>query len=151
AGRLHWLVTQNVDGLHQRAGNRRVTDLHGRLDKVQCISCRTRYPRAPFQAELLARNPGLDGARPAPARTRPDGDEEVDADRTAGFVVPGGVRCGGPLKPDVVFSGEAIPPRRVEEAMARLAESDALLVVGSSLMVWSGYRFVVRARELGLP
>jgi len=150
-GALHWLVTQNVDGLHRRAGSRRVIDLHGALDKVQCISCRTRYPRAPFQAELLTSNPGFDAARPLAARTRPDGDAEVDAERTDGFVVPACVRCGGILKPDVVFFGEAIPPRRVEEAMARLGEADALLVVGSSLMVWSGYRFVVRARGLGVP
>ncbi|HEV8630410.1 MAG TPA: NAD-dependent protein deacetylase [Thermoanaerobaculia bacterium] len=148
AGRLHWLVTQNVDGLHQRAGSRRVTDLHGRLDKVLCLGCRTRYPRAPFQRELLARNPGFVAGG---AGARPDGDAEVDWSALAGFAVPACMRCGGVLKPDVVFFGEAVPPRRVEEAMARLAEADAMLVAGSSLMVWSGYRFVVRARQRGLP
>ncbi len=148
-GRLCWLVTQNVDGLHQRAGSRRATDLHGRLDKVLCLTCRTRFGRASFQQELVARNPGHDHEPPASAR--PDGDANVDAARLAGFVVPPCPRCGGTLKPDVVFFGETVPPRRVEEAMERLAEADAMLVVGSSLMVWSGYRFVVRARELGLP
>ena len=152
-GRLHWLVTQNVDGLHQRAGSRRVTDLHGRLDKVLCLGCRTRYDRRRFQETLLAWNPALAAGRDqvgAPL-ARPDGDAVVDAGAAGSFRVPPCLRCGGVLKPDVVFFGEAVPPRRVDESMARLAESDALLVVGSSLMVWSGYRFVVRARELGLP
>lgn len=148
AGRLHWLVTQNVDGLHQRAGTSRVTDLHGRLDKVLCLDCRTRYPRAPFQAALAATNPAFRGLL---AGARPDGDAEVDGQLLATFAVPACMRCAGTLKPDVVFFGEAVPPRRVDEARARLAEADAMLVVGSSLMVWSGYRFVVRARELGLP
>jgi len=147
-GSMHWLVTQNVDGLHQRAGSSRVTDLHGRLDKVLCIACRTRYPRAPFQAALASANPAFRGLL---AGARPDGDAEVDGEALADFVVPECVRCGGTLKPDVVFFGEAVPPRRVDEALARLAEADAMLVVGSSLMVWSGYRFVLRARELGLP
>lgn len=152
AGRLHWLVTQNVDGLHQRAGSARVTDLHGRLDKVGCLSCRVRYPRLPFQAALLAANAAFSSeASGRSAGARPDGDADVGPESLAGFVVPGCMRCGGILKPDVVFFGEAVPPRRVDEAMARLAEADAMLVVGSSLMVWSGYRFVVRARELGLP
>lgn len=152
AGRLHWLVTQNVDGLHQRAGSARVTDLHGRLDKVRCLSCRVRYPRLPFQAALLAANPAF-STRPVGWRAgaRPDGDAEVGPAAREGFVVPDCMRCGGILKPDVVFFGEAVPPRRVDEAMARLGEADAMLVIGSSLMVWSGYRFVVRARERSLP
>jgi NAD-dependent SIR2 family protein deacetylase len=177
-GRLHWLVTQNVDGLHQRAGNRRVTDLHGRLDKVLCLGCRTRYGRRRFQDTLLAWNGGGEAATgelpravtharsatvtaPAAARTggavatsapaRPDGDADIAAHQVAGFRVPPCPSCGGVLKPDVVFFGEGVPPRRVEEAMGRLAEADALLVVGSSLMVWSGYRFVRRAAELGIP
>jgi NAD-dependent SIR2 family protein deacetylase len=145
---LHWLVTQNVDGLHQRAGNERVTDLHGRLDKVVCLACRVRFPRGPFQASLRELNPGFDGGG---AGARPDGDADVDVDALDRFVIPTCPRCGGTLKPDVVFFGEAVPARRVEEAMARLCESDAVLVVGSSLMVWSGYRFVLRARELGIP
>ena len=164
AGRLHWLVTQNVDGLHQRAGSERVTDLHGRLDKVLCLGCRSRYGRRRFQETLLAWNApsapaersgpdthdwpaGVDPGEPPAAapRARPDGDAAVELAAVEAFRVPPCPLCGGVLKPDVVFFGEAVPPRRVDEAMARLAEADALLVVGSSLMVWSGYRFACAA------
>ncbi|HEX2251923.1 MAG TPA: NAD-dependent protein deacetylase [Thermoanaerobaculia bacterium] len=150
AGRVGVLVTQNVDGLHQRAGSARVVDLHGRLDKVVCLACRTRFAREGFQAELARRNPGL-AAVLEPARTRPDGDAGVADAVAERFAVPPCPRCGGVLKPDVVFFGEAVPPGRVTAAFAALEASDCLLVAGSSLMVWSGYRFVRRARELGLP
>lgn len=143
---LSLLVTQNVDGLHQRAGSRAVVDLHGRIDTVRCLDCDARIPRARLQDELAARNPSWsaqDGG------TAPDGDADVEA--TAGFVPPACAACGGLLKPDVVFFGENVPRERVDGAQAALARSDAMLVVGSSLMVYSGFRFARMAREAGLP
>mgnify|MGYP001096807205 CR=1 FL=1 len=148
AGRLHWLITQNVDGLHQRAGSRRVTDLHGRLDQVQCLECGFLQPRAALQDELVRRNPGWPMGT---AQAAPDGDADLEGLDFAAFRVPDCPRCGGLLKPTVVFFGEQVPAARVEQCYARLAEADALLVVGSSLMVWSGYRFVRAACQRGLP
>ena len=147
-GRVHHLVTQNVDGLHQRAGSRGVIDLHGRLDGVECLDCGARDGRAAFQSRLEAMNPGWDHAIDT---TRPDGDVELaDADYCR-FAVPDCARCGGVVKPSVVFFGENVPRPRVARAMERLGEADALLVVGSSLMVFSGYRFVRAARHAGKP
>lgn len=145
-GRVSLLVTQNVDGLHQRAGSRAVVDLHGRIDTVRCLACDARTPRAALQEWLATRNAGW---AHAPAGTAPDGDADVE--ETAGFVVPDCSACGGLLKPDVVFFGENVPRRRVDSAQEALAASDAMLVVGSSLMVYSGFRFARMAREAGLP
>lgn len=148
AGRVGTLVTQNVDGLHQKAGSRRVVDLHGRLDKIECLDCATVYRREPFQAELARLNPDWGATT---RMLRPDGDADLgDADYDA-FVLPVCVRCGGDLKPRVVFFGEPVPRRRTETAFAALEQADGLLVVGSSLMVWSGYRFARRAVRLGKP
>ncbi len=147
-GRVHHLITQNVDGLHQRAGSRRITDLHGRLDTVECIACGRCMERAAFQARLEALNPRWD---PTGDRLRPDGDVELDGADYGGFAVPACTDCGGTLKPSVVFFGENVPRSRVEQARARLAEADALLVAGSSLMVRSGYRFVREARCSSKP
>lgn len=147
SGRLHHLITQNVDGLHQKAGTRRVVDLHGRLDGVRCLDCGDASARDDLQERLQAANPEWSALS---ASAAPDGDADlaiVDYER---FEVPGCLRCSGPLKPDVVFFGEAVPRDRVDQAMARLDEADLLLVAGSSLMVWSGYRFVKRARERGI-
>ena len=147
AGRLARLVTQNVDRLHQRAGSRRALDLHGRLDVVECLDCGTCVPRDDVQALLERWNPGFD----APiAAVRPDGDAGVGGDLD-GFRVPDCRDCGGVLKPAVVFFGENVPRGRVDEAMSALARADALLVVGSSLMVYSGFRFVLAAERLDLP
>lgn len=144
------VVTQNVDGLHQAAGSRPVVDLHGALEKVVCLACRTLLDRAVMQEQLLALNPlvadRLD-ALAVESRTAPDGDAEVD--RTDSFVYPDCPRCGGMLKPQVVFFGENADPAVVGEAMALLDEADALLVLGSSLSVMSGLRFVRRATQLG--
>jgi NAD-dependent SIR2 family protein deacetylase len=142
------LITQNVDGLHQRAGSRAVIDLHGRLDEVECLGCGAVQPRAELQRQLEALNPGL---RLQPAMRAPDGDADIDALLCADFRVPGCSACGGVLKPRVVFFGESVPRPRVERAIAALEAADALLVAGSSLMVWSGFRFVRRAHERGLP
>ena len=145
-GRLTGLVTQNVDGLHQRAGSRRVVDLHGRLDTVECLDCGGRVDREDVQALLLAWNPAFTGD----AEIRPDGDARVAGDLDS-FRIPDCPACGGVLKPGVVFFGENVPRPRVDQAMAALDEADALLVVGSSLMVFSGYRFVLAAHEQGRP
>lgn len=148
AGRVHQLVTQNVDGLHQKAGSRRVIDLHGRLDLVDCQDCGRREHRDRFQQRLLAANPGFESG---PGAMRPDGDVQIPAGTAADFRVPGCPGCGGILKPHVVFFGGRVPPVRVERALARLDSADALLTVGTSLVVYSGYRFVRRAKERGIP
>src|SRR5690606_23976367 len=147
-GQLALLLTQNVDGLHQRAGSRRVLDLHGRLDAVVCLGCGARSPRAEVQSAIEARNPGWQAGA---ARTAPDGDADIDDDAVEGFRPPYCDHCGGLLKPDVVFFGEAVPRARVEQAQQALHAADAVLVAGSSLMVWSGFRFVRAAAALGLP
>jgi NAD-dependent SIR2 family protein deacetylase len=140
------LITQNVDGLHERAGSRRMVALHGRIAEVVCLDCRDVTPRARLQERLAAANPGY-AAQHAAAPVRPDGD--VDLDDTDDFVVPGCEACGGTLKPDVVFFGENVPPARVERCYAAvdalLPATGALLVAGSSLTVMSGFRFVRRA------
>jgi len=149
-GRVAKLVTQNVDGLHQRAGSHDVLDLHGRIDAVRCLACDARVPREEVQAQLAARNPEWTHAVEA-AAIAPDGDADLDAIDTTTFLAPHCAACGGLLKPDVVFFGENVPRARVDAAQAALQASDAMLVAGSSLMVYSGYRFALKAREAGLP
>jgi NAD-dependent SIR2 family protein deacetylase len=146
--RLSLLVTQNVDGLHRRAGSEQLVDLHGRLDQVRCLGCEALTSRADLQSELVARNPEF--AR-ASATFKPDGDAEpLDLDYERFVVVPCAA-CGGMLKPHVVFFGENVPRERVQQAMSALERSRSLLIVGSSLMVFSGYRFARAAARLGLP
>lgn len=146
-GRVTHLITQNVDGLHQQAGSRAVTDLHGRLDSIECLACGVLTPRAAFQTELESRNPGW---RTLSAGMAPDGDADLEARDFASFDVPA-CACGGTLKPAVVFFGDAIPAARSAAALATVRAAEALLVVGSSLMVWSGYRLVREAAEAGKP
>jgi NAD-dependent SIR2 family protein deacetylase len=148
SGRVTALVTQNVDGLHQAAGSRNVIDLHGRVDEVRCVSCERRIPREHVQAELAQRNPTFVELA---ASTAPDGDAELGDIDYSRFEVPRCAACGGLLKPDVVFFGERVPPQRVQQAFAAAEASDALLVVGSSLMVYSGYRFVLAMANAGKP
>ena len=149
AGRVELLLTQNVDGLHHAGGSRRVIDLHGRIDTVVCLACRERLPRADFQSLLHARNPGWQHHHAAAA---PDGDADLDGLDFAHFDVPPCPHCGaGMLKPDVVFFGETVPRERVDAALAALHRADALLVAGSSLMVYSGYRFAQAAAAAGKP
>jgi len=147
-GGVELLLTQNVDGLHQAAGSRAVVDLHGRIDRVRCTGCGRSTPRAAMQHRLAELNPGWD-ALAAPAA--PDGDADLDGPDPAGFAVPACEACGGVLKPDVVFFGENVPRERVEAAFTALGRSAAVLVVGSSLMVPSGFRFVRAAVAAGLP
>jgi NAD-dependent SIR2 family protein deacetylase len=147
AGTLVQVVTQNVDRLHQRAGSGAVIDLHGRLDEVVCLGCRERTSRATIQAVIAAANPSWQ----AEATTAPDGDADVDGAIIDSFVAPRCEQCGGLLKPDVVFFGENVPGERYAQAREALAGADALLVAGSSLMVYSGFRFVRQAYDAGLP
>lgn len=148
AGRIALVVTQNVDGLHHKAGSTRVLELHGGLAAVVCLSCGGRHPRAAMQDWLHAANPQL-AAHAAPVAA--DGDAHAAAEACAGVRVPGCPACGGVLKPDVVFFGDSVPRERVATAMAAIGASAGLLVVGSSLMVYSGFRFVEFARREGKP
>lgn len=147
-GRMEQLVTQNVDRLHQAAGSGNVIDLHGRIDVVRCMRCPERLPRQQLQAELVRRNPRFAALD---ALTAPDGDADLDSIDFSAFDLPACEACGGVLKPDVVFFGENVPRERVQRAMDALERSDAMLVVGSSLMVYSGYRFAHAMAEAGKP
>jgi len=145
------LITQNVDGLHEAAGSRRLVALHGRISDVICLSCRSTSSRRALEERLTAANPGWAEAH-ADLALRPDGD--VDLHATSGFVVPGCEQCGGVLKPDVVFFGENVPAERVGrcyDAVDALGAAGALVAVGSSLTVMSGLRFVKRAAKAGTP
>ena len=146
AGLLRGVVTQNVDGLHTAAGAREVVELHGALDKVVCLSCGDRSTRDDLDVRLTVANPGW---RDHDVVSRPDGD--VDLDEVSGFDVVDCVLCGGVLKPDVVFFGETVPRDRVDHCFALLDSASALLVLGSSLTVMSGYRFVLKASKAGVP
>ena len=148
AGRITLLVTQNVDGLHQAAGSNKVVDLHGRIDTVCCLGCGTRSPRRELQQKLMTRNPAWLTLDP---HSLPDGDADLEGLDFATFDVPACPHCGGVLKPDVVFFGESVPRERVAAVRAALAQADAVLVAGSSLMVYSGYRFVEEAVKAGKP
>lgn len=167
-GVTNGVLTQNVDGLHQAAGSRKVLELHGSLAWVRCLSCGLLEPRELTQERLLALNPALAeviaarGAELRPdgdaelrpdgeAELRPDGDDELPAEFGEELLVPPCTRCGGVLKPDVVFFGENVPRERVARAYELLAEAGSLLVAGSSLTVLSGYRFVTAAGRDGKP
>ena len=147
-GALSLLVTQNVDGLHQRAGSSSVVDLHGRIDQVRCLGCGALTARAALQSELVARNP--DFAR-ASAVAKPDGDAELSDVDYQHFEIAACGTCGGILKPHVVFFGENVPAERVTRAMTALEQAKLLLIVGTSLMVFSGFRFARAAARFGVP
>lgn len=148
AGKLASVMTQNVDGLHQRAGSSEVLELHGNIHGVLCLDCHASFPRAFVQGMLEELNPGVEGAVGAAA---PDGDAHVEPDALAEFHVPHCLHCGGTLKPDVVFFGDGVAPASTQQALARMEAADALLVVGSSLMVFSGFRFCRMAVASGKP
>lgn len=147
-GRIGGLITQNVDALHQRAGSGDVIDLHGRLDRVVCLSCGAARQRDEFQAQLQDDNPDYAALR---APTAPDGDADLNTVDFSSFRVPDCVCCGGIYKPDVVFFGENVPAERARQALQWAEQAPAMLVVGSSLMVWSSYRLVRAAAERGVP
>ncbi|MGN6245734.1 MAG: NAD-dependent protein deacetylase [Motilibacteraceae bacterium] len=147
-GLLSGIVTQNVDGLHSAAGARDVVELHGNLDRVVCLDCRRLSPREELDRRLRAANQGWQARVTA---INPDGDVELEDAALEQFtVVPCSV-CGGVLKPDVVFFGETVPRERVDASYALVESSSLLLVLGSSLTVMSGRRFVLRAAKLGIP
>lgn len=141
------VVTQNVDGLHRRAGSAHVVDLHGSLDRVVCLECGQRYDRNALAARLARENPWFEDV--PDVALAPDGD--VDIADFSSLIVPECEVCGGVLKPDVVFFGEVVPFRVYSAATAIVRKSDALVVAGSSLMVNSGYRLVDQARRAKIP
>ena len=147
SGRVSQIVTQNVDALHQAAGSKNVIDLHGRLDRVKCMSCGQIISRAEMDGILTKLNPSV--SKDDNFEFTPDGDAEITA--YEGFLIPNCAGCGGILKPDVVFFGEQVPGAIAELAMQKLDEADALLVAGTSLSVNSGLRFVKRANRASKP
>lgn len=147
-GLVELLVTQNVDNLHQAAGQQAVVDLHGNLHKVVCLQCGSKTTRTEQQERLAEQNPLLKSLQ---AEVRPDGDAALPDDYFEQVALPACLVCGGVLMPDVVFFGGAVPVGRVDACLSALEKADALLVVGSSLKVYSGYRFCVRAKEWGKP
>ncbi|MFF5448756.1 NAD-dependent protein deacetylase [Streptomyces sp. NPDC012888] len=147
-GLLAGVITQNVDGLHQAAGSGDVVELHGSLGRVVCLSCCASMPRRELAERLEEANPGF---APVAAALNPDGDADLTDEQVAGFRVVPCPRCGGVLKPDVVFFGEAVPPGRVGRCRELVAGARSLLVLGSSLTVMSGLRFVRQAAGAGTP
>jgi NAD-dependent SIR2 family protein deacetylase len=147
-GKCELVLTQNVDRLHQAAGSARVIDLHGRIDLVRCMGCERRASRDEVQKELAGLNTCWLGLEASEA---PDGDADLESADFSSFAVPPCGHCGGVLKPDVVFFGENVPRDRVEAAQRHLMQADAMLIVGSSLMVYSGFRFVESASRAGKP
>lgn len=142
------LITQNVDGLHHRAGSQSVLELHGNIHSVICMACRAPFSRAAIQEQLIEANPALANAG---AEFLPDGDAQLAPQALDSFTLPTCTHCGGMLAPDVVFFGDNLPPARTALALERMERADALLVVGSSLMVYSGFRFCRLAQEAGKP
>lgn len=148
AGKINCLLTQNVDRLHQQAGHKNVIDLHGRLDQVNCLHCGLIEKRDSVQQRLIDDNPFLNTLTSQPA---PDGDADIAYTAIDNISCPACQACGGTLMPDVVFYGGSVPKARVESAMLALQSADALLVVGSSLMVYSSFRFCKAAQRLNKP
>lgn len=152
-GAVTCVITQNVDRLHQAAGSRRVVELHGALAEVTCLDCGRFEDRDAVQARLREANAAWDGRHAMAAQgaqAAPDGDADLSDDAVAAFAVPDCTICGGVLKPHVVFFGENVPRVVVDQAFAALDDADALLVAGTSLAVFSGYRFLRRAAERGI-
>lgn len=148
AGVITGVLTQNVDGLHQQAGSKDVLELHGRLRTVICLDCGQTEKRERLQRRMLFSNPDFEQYQ---VELAPDGDADLPASLIESFTIPVCLCCNGTLKPDVVFFGENVPGIRVDKAWDMLDEASALLVVGSSLTVFSGYRFVARAAKDGKP
>ncbi|MDP9027417.1 MAG: NAD-dependent deacetylase [Actinomycetota bacterium] len=147
AGAVNGIVTQNVDGLHLRAGSRRVVDIHGSLDRVRCLHCGQTFARADIAERMARDNPWLDA--PEGVQLNPDGDVTVEASDT--MIVPSCTVCDGILKPEVVFFGEFVPVEKFEEARALVRAADAMLIAGSSLVVNSGIRLLDQASKRKMP
>lgn len=148
AGIIRAVITQNVDGLHQAAGSHGVIDLHGRLDRVICLGCGERTSRASVQQRLAVVNEGWHAPS---AVINPDGDANVDGSALDGFTMVDCAACGGILKPDVVYFGERVPATAVAHAQSAVADGQTLLILGSSLHVYSGRRFALQAAKAGIP
>jgi NAD-dependent SIR2 family protein deacetylase len=148
AGLVTGVVTQNVDSLHDKAGSSAVIDLHGRLDTVMCMACGLRGSRSALQSRIASVNDGWEGTA---TRINPDGDVDLPETSVDTFVMVDCTSCGGVLKPDVVYFGESVPPARVTDSYAMVDSASSLLVLGSSLHVYSGRRFVTHAHKHGLP
>ena len=147
-GKVETVITQNVDGLHTHAGSRRVIDLHGNLEKVRCIDCDKSHQRERYQQALRRANPHWHAEV---FRYQADGDAVLAEEHLEAFSVAGCPACGGTVKPDVVMFGESVPDARVQRALAAVDRATALVVVGSSLMVYSGFRFARHASASGKP
>ena len=148
SGHISLLITQNVDGLHQQAGQQNMIDLHGRSDRVLCTGCAAQYSRDQVHTWMLEENQGFKDFQ---ATAAPDGDADLEDVDFSLFNVSACPACNGTLKPDVVFFGDNVPREQVERSLTQLQQADALLVIGSSLMVYSGFRFCKRAHEWGIP
>ena len=147
-GRLHWLVTQNVDCLHHKAGSRRLTELHGTVFSVICLDCKRMTSREEIQLQIFTENPDWTAK---PEGFAPDADVFIAEESVRRFKTPHCHYCGGVLKPDVVFFGDTVPRQRVDHINERLEEADAMMVAGSSLQTYSSYRHIHRGKEMGLP
>lgn len=147
-GLLAGTITQNVDRLHTKAGSARVIDLHGNLGRVSCLSCSFTVGREELQSQLADLNHSW---APAAEHINPDGDADIPEDLLDSFTMLACPQCGGPLKPDVVYFGESVPVDRVEASSALVSQAHALFVLGSSLTVYSGRRFVISAHKAGIP
>nr|5OJ7_A Chain A, NAD-dependent protein deacylase [Xenopus tropicalis]5OJN_A Chain A, NAD-dependent protein deacylase [Xenopus tropicalis] len=148
AGRLHWLVTQNVDALHTKAGQCRLSELHGCTHRVICLGCQTVTKRSELQERFLNLNPSWNEQAHGLA---PDGDVFLTDEQVSDFQVPACTKCGGILKPQVTFFGDTVNRGFVFSIYEQMKQADAMLIVGSSLQVYSGYRFALNAKELHLP
>ena len=147
-GPFSTVITQNVDNLHQLAGSKELVSLHGRLSEVVCLQCGDISTRQALQARLQSNNPGFQTTQ---FRTAPDGDAQIDDQRIEQFTPVNCKKCNGILKPDVVFFGDNVPKPRVQYSMDKVLESGALLCIGTSLMVFSGFRFCKAAKSEGIP
>ncbi len=147
AGHVDGIITQNVDGLHLRAGSQRVVDLHGTMDNVRCLNCGQSYARTSIAERIARDNPWLE--TPEAVELSPDGDAQISD--VEAFAIPACTVCGGILKPDVVFFGEFVPKEKFAEATALMQSADALLIAGSSLAVNSGIRLLEQAHRRRLP
>ena len=147
-GALHWLATQNVDNLHYKAGSRRVTEFHGTAFAVVCLNCHTVISRDRMQEKIHAYNPGWEATV---LEERPDADVVISDKAVKSFITPSCDKCGGILKPNVVFFGGTIHRRDVEMINSRINESDACLVIGTSVETYSAFRHVQHAKKIGIP
>ncbi|XP_076624121.1 NAD-dependent protein deacylase Sirt4 [Colletes latitarsis] len=148
ANKIKCIVTQNVDNLHAKAGSRRVIELHGTAFRVMCLNCDRRICRHLFQDSLDKLNPNIIASS---QMIRPDGDVDLSHEQVEGFVVPPCEECGGILKPDIIFFGDNVPRQIVESVKYNVKYSDSLLVLGSTLTTYSGYRIALQANEIGIP